>query len=95
MNIMPRCVSGINARANGRCIEREGKITRHNANIVLPPVPKLMPPLFLYYLALFNLINRPKMLVAFVQEDTLEDVILVRNRERLRVTVHSELVLIV
>jgi hypothetical protein len=42
----------------------------------------LVPPLSFYYFALIDLINCPKRFVAFVQEDTLEDMIFVRNRGR-------------
>jgi hypothetical protein len=38
-------------------------------------MPELMPPLPFYYLALVYLISRPKVLVTFVQENALKDVI--------------------
>jgi hypothetical protein len=58
-------------------------------------MPELMPPLSFYYLALVDLINRPKVFITFVQEDTLKDVIFEGDWGCLGIMIHLELVLVV
>ena len=68
---------------------------RYNPHIMLPPMSQLMPPLLLNHLALVNLINRPHMPVALIQENALKDMILVWYGRFIRIVIQSELMLVV
>lgn len=62
---------------------------------MLPPMPQLMPPLLFNHLALVNLVDRPEVPVALVEEYRLEYMLVVRYGCLVRAVVHAELVLIV
>ena len=56
---------------------------------------QLMPPLLFNHFTLVNLINRPQMPIALIQENALENMILVRYGGFVRIMIQSELMLVV
>ena len=68
---------------------------RHDAYVVLPAVPKLVPPLAFYDLRLVDLVDGPEVGMGFVEENGLEDVLVVRLRRLICVLVFAELMLVV
>ena len=67
----------------------------HHPHVMLPPVTELVPPLLLNHFGLVNLIDRPQLPVALVEEDGLKDVVFIGDRGLLRLVVFAELVLVV
>ena len=68
---------------------------RHDADVMLPAMAELMPPLAFDDFRFVDLVDGPKVFVSFIEEDGLEDVLLVGHGRFVRVMVHAELVLVV
>ena len=67
----------------------------HDTDVVLPPVPQLVPPFAADDLVRVDLVDGPEIAVVFVEEDGLEDVVLVVDGGFVGAVVLPELVLVV